>query len=93
MVVAAIIATFWMSRVVADAAKVHAEHQAQKLNVQLLSVSLSRFRLGLLRSGKPGIKAQFAFEFSADGNSVYQGQLHLENEQLVNVEIPPHRLG
>lgn len=92
MLVAGIIATFWMSRIVADAARKHAEHQAQTLNVQLLSVAMKQFRIGILRSGKPGIKAQFAFEFCSDGDSVYVGVLHLENERLVKTDIPPYRI-
>ncbi|WP_462171433.1 DUF3301 domain-containing protein [Pseudoalteromonas xiamenensis] len=92
MAVAVVIASFWMSRVVADAAKVHAERQAESLNVQLLSVAMKRFRLGINRTGKPGIQAEFVFEFCSDGDSVYQGLLYLENERLVKVDIPPHRI-
>ncbi|BBN80981.1 hypothetical protein PA25_09660 [Pseudoalteromonas sp. A25] len=88
----AIIALFWTSRQAAEAAKEHAQHQTEKLQVQLISVACEKRRLGILRNGKPGIKSQFTFEFSSDGESVYQGTLHLENSRLVKTDIPPHRI-
>ncbi|MFC3031663.1 DUF3301 domain-containing protein [Pseudoalteromonas fenneropenaei] len=88
-----IIALFWMSRIVADAAKRHAEHQAKQLNVQLLSVACKKWRPGIVRGGKPGIKSEFMFEFCSDGNTVYQGSLQLENERLVKIDVPPYRMG
>ncbi|MBD1584310.1 DUF3301 domain-containing protein [Pseudoalteromonas sp. S16_S37] len=92
IILGAIIALFWTSRQAAEAAKDHAQHQADRLQVQLISVACERRRLGILRNGKPGIKSQFTFEFSSDGESVYQGTLHLENSRLVKADIPPHRL-
>jgi hypothetical protein len=47
----------------------------------------------ILKNGRLGIKSQFLFEFSSDGESLYQGYLYLENEKLVQADIPPHRLG
>ncbi|MCF6436359.1 MULTISPECIES: DUF3301 domain-containing protein [Pseudoalteromonas] len=90
--VGAVIALFWTSRQAAEAAKDHAQHQADKLQVQLLSVACQKRRLGILKSGKPGIKSQFIFEFSSDGETVYQGVLHLENSRLMKADIPPHRM-
>jgi hypothetical protein len=88
----AVIAIFWTSRQAAEAAKDHAQHQADKLQVQLLSVACQKRRLGILKNGKPGIKSQFDFEFSSDGQSVYHGTLYLENSRLVKTDIPPHRI-
>ncbi|NOU50674.1 DUF3301 domain-containing protein [Pseudoalteromonas sp. JBTF-M23] len=92
IIIGVIIALFWTSRQAAEAAKGHAQHQAQKLQVQLISVACEKRRLGILRNGKPGIKSQFTFEFSSDGESVYQGTLHLENSRLIKADIPPHRI-
>ncbi|TMO65027.1 DUF3301 domain-containing protein [Pseudoalteromonas aurantia] len=89
----AVIAFFWFSRQFAESAKQHAERQAERLQVQLLSVACQKRRLGVLRNGKPGIKSQFMFEFSSDGESVYQGVLYLENSHLLKSDIPPHRIG
>ncbi|TMP47305.1 DUF3301 domain-containing protein [Pseudoalteromonas citrea] len=88
----AVIAFFWFSRQFAESAKQHAERQAERLQVQLLSVACQKRRLGILRNGKPGIKSQFMFEFSSDGETVYQGVLHLENSHLLKSDIPPHRI-
>ncbi|CAH9063901.1 hypothetical protein PSECIP111951_02995 [Pseudoalteromonas holothuriae] len=88
----AVIALFWTSRQAAEAAKEHAQHQAEKLQVQMLSIACKQRRLGILRNGKPGIKSQFTFEFSSDGESVYYGTLYLENNRLVKADIPPYRI-
>ncbi|WP_105167770.1 DUF3301 domain-containing protein [Pseudoalteromonas sp. T1lg23B] len=92
ILVGAVIALFWTSRQAAEAAKDHAQHQTDKLQVQLISVACQKRQLGILRNGKPGIKSQFIFEFSSDGETVYQGILHMENNRLVKADIPPHRM-
>ena len=76
----------------AEAANLHAQRQIEQLNVQLMSVACNKRRLGILKSGKPGIKSEFIFEFSSDGQSVYQGVLIMENELLKSVVIPPHKI-
>lgn len=93
ILVFAAIALFWYSRKIAEAANQHAQHQAQTLEVQLLSVACVKRRFGVLRNGQLGIKSQFIFEFSSDGESAYQGKLYLENERLVNKDLPAYRLG
>lgn len=92
ILIGAVIAFFWFSRQFAESAKQHAEQQAERLQVQLLSVACQKRRLGILRNGKPGIKSQFMFEFSSDGETVYQGVLYLENSRLLKSDIPPHRI-
>jgi len=83
---------FWLNRKVAEAANLHAQRQIEQLNVQLMSVACNKRRVGILKSGKPGIKSEFIFEFSSDGQSVYQGVLIMENELLKSVVIPPHKI-
>ena len=83
---------FWLNRKVAEAANLHAQRQIEQLNVQLMSVACNKRRIGILKSGKPGIKSEFIFEFSSDGHSVYQGVLIMENEMLKSVVIPPHKI-
>ncbi|WP_440053645.1 DUF3301 domain-containing protein [Pseudoalteromonas sp. T1lg65] len=92
ILVTSAIALFWYSRQIAEAANRHAKHQAEQLNVQLLSVACTKRRIGVLRNGKLGIKSQFLFEFSSDGESSYQGTLFLENERLVKKDLPAHKV-
>ncbi|ASD66398.1 DUF3301 domain-containing protein [Pseudoalteromonas piscicida] len=92
IIVSSVIALFWYSRQIAEAANRHAQHQAESLQVQLLSVACSKRRFGVLKDGKLGIKSQFIFEFSSDGESAYQGKLYLENERLVKKELPAYKI-
>ncbi|GEK09234.1 DUF3301 domain-containing protein [Pseudoalteromonas sp. McH1-7] len=92
IIVSSVIALFWYSRQIAEAATRHAQHQAESLQVQLLSVACTKRRIGVLKNGKLGIKSQFMFEFSSDGESAYQGKLYLENERLVRKELPAYRV-
>ncbi|AZZ99158.1 DUF3301 domain-containing protein [Pseudoalteromonas rubra] len=92
ILIGAIIAFFWFGRQIAEAAQQHAIGQAEKLNVQLLSVACVKRRLAVLSNGKLGIKSQFAFEFSSDQQSAYTGTMYLENLRLKKMDIPPHRM-
>lgn len=76
----------------AEAANAHAKRQVEQLQVQLMSVACIKRRFGILKSGQPGIKSEFIFEFSSDGESVYQGVMFLENEMLKSVVVPPHKI-
>lgn len=76
----------------AEAANAHAKRQSEQLQVQLMSVACTKRRFGILKNGKPGIKSEFMFEFSSDGQSVYQGVLFMENEMLKSVVVPPHKI-
>ncbi|QUI71616.1 DUF3301 domain-containing protein [Pseudoalteromonas sp. M8] len=92
IIVSSGIALFWYSRQIAEAANRHAQYQAESLQVQLLSVACIKRRFGVLKDGKLGIKSQFMFEFSSDGESAYQGKLYLENERLVKKELPAYKI-
>ncbi|SFC84857.1 DUF3301 domain-containing protein [Pseudoalteromonas denitrificans] len=92
ILIGATIYFFWLNRKIAESAQLHAKNQAEKLQVQLLDVACKRRRLGLLRTGKPGLKSTFIFDFSSDGESRYQAELEMEDIKLVNVAIPPHKI-
>ncbi|MAJ41120.1 MULTISPECIES: DUF3301 domain-containing protein [unclassified Pseudoalteromonas] len=87
-----VIYLFWLNRKVAEAANSHAARQAEQLQVQLMSVACTKRRFGILKNGKPGIKSEFMFEFSSDGENAYQGILIMENEMLKSVVVPPHKI-
>ena len=57
-----------------------------------MSVACTKRRFGILKNGKPGIKSEFMFEFSSDGENAYQGILIMENEMLKSVVVPPHKI-
>ncbi|MGO2012835.1 MAG: DUF3301 domain-containing protein [Pseudoalteromonas sp.] len=90
--IGSVIYLFWLNRKVAEAANAHAKRQVEQLQVQLMSVACIKRRFSVLKSGKPGIKSEFIFEFSSDGESVYQGVMFLENEMLKSVVVPPHKI-
>ena len=90
--IGSIIYLFWLNRKVAEAANGHAKRQVEQLQVQLMSVACTKRRFGILKNGKPGIKSEFIFEFSSDGESVYQGVMFLENEMLKSVVVTPHKI-
>ncbi|CAM4110154.1 DUF3301 domain-containing protein [Pseudoalteromonas ostreae] len=92
IIIGSVIYLFWLNRKIAEAANAHAKRQSDQLQVQLMSVACTKRRFGLLKSGKPGIKSEFIFEFSSDGESVYQGVLFMENEMLKSVLVPPHKI-
>ncbi|MCF6441921.1 DUF3301 domain-containing protein [Pseudoalteromonas luteoviolacea] len=83
---------FWFSRKIAESAREHATQQSEKLNVQLLSVACQKRRLGVLKNGQLGIKSEFLFEFSSDRDNAYKATLYLENQTLVKIDVPPHRI-
>ncbi|KPH63272.1 hypothetical protein AMS58_12885 [Pseudoalteromonas porphyrae] len=92
ILIGSVIYFFWLNRKVAEAANAHAKRQSEQLQVQLMSVACTKRRFGLLKSGKPGIKSEFTFEFSSDGENAYQGVLFMENEMLQSVLVPPHKI-
>lgn len=83
---------FWYQRKLAETAQQHAEHQASTLGVQLVSVACTKRRFGVLKNKQIGVKTEFMFEFSSDGETLYQGTLFMENTRLVSAFIPPHRI-
>lgn len=92
IIIGSVIYLFWLNRKIAEAANLQAKRQVEQLNVQLMSVACSKRRFGILKNGKPGMKSEFIFEFSSDGETVYQGRLLMENDRLRSVVIPPHKI-
>jgi len=92
ILVAGVIGLFWYRRQLAETARVHAHNQCEQLGVQLVSVACLKWRVGILKNGKLGIRSTYLFEFSSDGESLYQGKLHMDNERLHAKDIPPHRV-
>lgn len=83
---------FWVDRMAAENAREFAKNQCEKLQVQFLSIACKKKRLGILRNGKPGLRSEFAWEFSSTGQDSYIGVITLENGQVIKVDIPPHKI-
>ncbi|MFY8272688.1 DUF3301 domain-containing protein [Pseudoalteromonas sp. SSDWG2] len=92
ILVSGVFGTFWYRRKLAEAARTHAENQCQHLGVQLVSVACLKWTPAILKNGKLGIRSTYMFEFSSDGESLYQGKLFMDNDRLLGKEIPPHRV-
>jgi hypothetical protein len=92
LVTITILYLFWVDRMAAENAREFAKQQCEKLQVQFLSIACKKKRLGILKNGKPGLRSEFAWEFSSTGQDIYTGLIMLENGQVVKVDIPPHKI-
>ena len=92
LVCVCIVYLFWVDRMAAENAREFAVQQCEKLQVQFLSVACKKKRLGILRSGKPGLRSEFAWEFSSTGQDCYIGLIILEDGKVVKVDVPPHKI-
>lgn len=90
--VTCVIYLFWLDRQAAESAREYANRHSKQLNVQFLSIACIKKRVGILKTGKPGLKSSFAWEFSSNGQDSYTGVVHLENDKIVSVDVPPHKL-
>lgn len=78
----------WKLRQQSEHAKEMIEKQCIKLDLQLLSVSRSRFNFKL---GEHFLQASFVFEFSSDNDNSYQGRLFLSGLLRPRFEFPVYR--
>ncbi len=81
-------ALFWKLRQQSEYARELIQKQCQKLDLQLLSVSRSRFNY---RLGKDFLQASFVFEFSSDNENCYRGRLFLNGLHRPRFELPVYR--
>ena len=82
---------FWRIRAITEAANKYASYYCEKNNLQLISVARFKTRFGLVQ-GKPNWKADFAFEFSGNGEDKYQGVISMEGLKVKSADIPPYRV-
>lgn len=81
-------ALFWKSRQQSEHAKVLITKHCLALDLQLLSVSRSRFNYKL---GRNFLQASFIFEFSSDNENCYQGTLFLNGLYKPRFDLPVYR--
>ena len=81
-------ALIWQLRQQSEHAKTLIEKQCMNLDLQLLSVSRSKFNYAL---GPDFLRASFVFEFSSDNENSYQGTLFLSGLHRPRFEFPVYR--
>ena len=81
---------FWLRRGMAETAKKHIERYCAQHELQVISVSRQKMRLGMVQ-GKPGWHAEFAFEFSGNHEDRYLGTLYMQNHFAIKVDVPPYK--
>jgi len=88
--VVTIAALFWRWRQQAEHAAAHAQRYCQQHRLQLLEIHRLRTRYRR-DNGRWGWYSEFAFDFSSDHESRYQGMLLMRNLQLSRVDTPVYR--
>ena len=78
----------WKLRKQSEYAKELITRRCFELDLQLLSVSRSRFNFKL---GENFLQASFVFEFSSDNNNNYQGYLFMRGLRRPRFELPVYR--
>lgn len=78
----------WKLRQQSELAKELITNHCFKLDLQLLSVSRSKFNYAL---GKNFLQASFIFEFSSDNDNCYQGHLLLRGLRHPRFQLPVYR--
>jgi hypothetical protein len=82
---------FWQHRQQSESAYRHAAHYCKQQGLQLLDVRRDRTRWSF-KGRQPGWRVTFKMGFSSDGETRYEGDLELHNQQLIGVELPPFRV-
>ncbi len=80
--------TIWKLRKQSEYAKEIIVQKCYALDLQLLSVSRSKFNFKL---GDTFLQASFVFEFSSDNENSYQGRLFLRGLRRPRFELPVYR--
>ncbi|ABL99335.1 DUF3301 domain-containing protein [Shewanella amazonensis] len=86
--VALIAAFFWQLRQMAEIARMFAEKEAKRQNVQLLAIAQLSAKPTLGASTGIGWKASYLFEFSTDGINQYRGHIHMLGKKIQKIEWP-----
>ncbi|AWL12621.1 hypothetical protein HMF8227_02163 [Saliniradius amylolyticus] len=88
--VVAIALQFWRIRAISEAAGDYLRSYCQQQGLQLVSFARKRTRLTSVK-GKPDWQCEFQFDFSTNGEDVYQGWVKMKGKYVVATELPVHR--
>ncbi len=77
-----------------ELATAFARRECRAMQLQLLdqSVSLLKTRIKRTQNGQLNLVRTFQFEFTVIGEKRYKGSLELCRNQLIHIELEPHRI-
>ncbi|RUO77314.1 DUF3301 domain-containing protein [Idiomarina seosinensis] len=81
---------FWQHRQQSESADRHARYYCKQQQLQFLDVRRDKTRWSF-KGRQPGWRATFKMGFSSDGETRYEGNLELHNQQLIGVDLPAFR--
>ncbi|MGM0480627.1 MAG: DUF3301 domain-containing protein [Pseudomonadota bacterium] len=90
LLIALFVWVFWQHRQQSESAYRHAARYCKQQRLQLLDVRRDTTRWSF-KGRQPGWRATFKMGFSSDGETRYEGDLELHNQQLIGVQLPPFR--
>jgi hypothetical protein len=79
-------------RKVSECALRHIKTYCEKDGLQFISLSRRSSRLAFNKALGPHWISIFDFEFSGDGESIYQGQATLRGYKLDNIHVPMYKI-
>ena len=79
-------------RKVSECALRHIKTYCEKDGLQFISLSRRSSRLAFNKALGPHWVSIFDFEFSGDGESIYQGQATLRGYKLDNIHVPMYKI-
>lgn len=91
MVLSFVCFLFWQQRAQSEQAKAAISRKCKQLDIQLLSVALKAHKL-VTPEGKLKWHTRYQFEFSAQGDDYYKGELIMVGMHPVHFDIPPYRI-
>ncbi|WP_100642210.1 DUF3301 domain-containing protein [Alteromonas facilis] len=80
---------FWQIRAMTELANRYAAQYCKQHNLQLVSVARDHTRPGFYR-GMPVWKSRYAFEFSANRESLSQGWFYMQGKTVTNIDVPAY---
>lgn len=91
--IAALLAFWWRYRAANEAIRNIIRQRCRELGLQLLDDTVYQYRLGCQwqRRGLVLIR-HFRFDFSADGEHRYTGQVVVYGGHIGELQLPPHRV-
>ncbi|MBR9726778.1 DUF3301 domain-containing protein [Shewanella intestini] len=86
--VVVIAAFFWQLRQMAELSKMFAEQSCAKQRVQFLSIAMVNAKPTI--GGHTGLcwHTRFMFEFSTNGENLYQAHIHMKGKTILKVDWP-----
>ncbi|NDV89795.1 DUF3301 domain-containing protein [Alteromonas sp. 345S023] len=82
---------FWRVRSISEIADRYIKQYCDNHNLQLLNTARKKTRL-TFKYRKPDWYSLYAFEFSANGEDRYEGEIALVGQSVIRTTLPPYRM-